>query len=193
MQDGRVWLLGGEYTGPYFDQNIAPSGEIYDPIKNTWSPIAIYPTEAGALFCGHRYVTSDVQLTAGSPVVTGIYSTDRITHEVMKIRLSDERDVVPFVAFTKTTKEGGKFRIGVDEDGASRLPFCPCGEDSCGTRIAYGLVEEGRERHRIGSAPRARNSGLHVWGPRISTITEHYSNRTSVTWVIRLTQPQALP
>src|SRR5579862_2371544 len=79
LQDGRVWLLGGEYTGPYFDPNIAPSGEIYDPIKNTWSPIAPYPTEAGALFCGHRNVTSDVQLTAGSPVVTGIYSTDRIT------------------------------------------------------------------------------------------------------------------
>ena len=79
LQDGRVWLLGGEYTGPYLDANIAPSGEIYDPIKNTWSPIAPYPNEAGALFCGHRNVTSDVQLTAGSPVVTGIYSTDRIT------------------------------------------------------------------------------------------------------------------
>ena len=71
--------MGGEYTGPYFDANIAPSGEIYDPIKDSWSPIAPYPTEAGANFCGHRNVTSDVQLTAGSPVVTGIYSTDRLT------------------------------------------------------------------------------------------------------------------
>jgi hypothetical protein len=79
LQDGRVWLLGGEYTGPYFDPNIAPSGEIYDPVKDTWSPITPYPTEAGAKFCGHRNVTSDVQLTAGSPVVTGIYSTDRLT------------------------------------------------------------------------------------------------------------------
>lgn len=79
LQDGRVWLLGGEYTGPYFDQNIAPSGEVYDPIKDAWSPITPYPTEAGARFCGNRNVTSDVQLTTGSPVVTGIYSTDRIT------------------------------------------------------------------------------------------------------------------
>ena len=77
LQDGRVWLLGGEYTGPYFDANIAPSGEVYDPVKDTWSPIAPYPNEVGG--CGHRNVTSDVQLTAGSPVVTGIYSTDRIT------------------------------------------------------------------------------------------------------------------
>jgi len=76
LQDGRLWLLGGEYTGPYFDANIAPSGEIYDPIKDTWSPIAPYPNEVGG--CGHRNVTSDVQLTAGSPVVTGIYSTDRL-------------------------------------------------------------------------------------------------------------------
>src|SRR5580692_3057098 len=76
LQDGRVWLLGGEYTGPYFDPNIAPSGEVYDPIANTWSPIAPYPNEVGG--CGHRNVTSDVELTAGSPVVTGIYSTDRL-------------------------------------------------------------------------------------------------------------------
>lgn len=79
LQDGRVWLLGGEYTGPYVDPNIAPTGEIYDPIKDTWSPIATYPEETGVNHCGHRNVTSDVQLTAGSPVVTGIYSTDRIT------------------------------------------------------------------------------------------------------------------
>jgi hypothetical protein len=76
LQDGRLWLLGGEYTGPYFDANIAPSGEIYDPVKDTWSPIAPYPNEVGG--CGRRNVTSDVQLTAGSPVVTGIYSTDRL-------------------------------------------------------------------------------------------------------------------
>ena len=76
LQDGRVWLLGGEYTGPYFDANIAPSGEIYDPVKDTWSAMAPYPNEVGG--CGHRNVTSDVQLTSGSPVVTGIYSTDRL-------------------------------------------------------------------------------------------------------------------
>ena len=77
LQDGRVWVLGGEYTGPYFDPNIAPSGEIYDPRTNSWSGIAPYPNEVGG--CGHRSVHSDVQLTAGSPVVSGIYSTDRIT------------------------------------------------------------------------------------------------------------------
>lgn len=76
LQDGRVWLLGGEYTGPYLDPNIAPTGEIYDPVANSWSPIATYPNEPGG--CGRRTVTSDVQLTTGSPVIMGIYSTDRL-------------------------------------------------------------------------------------------------------------------
>ena len=31
LPDGRVWILGGEYTGPFLDQNIAPSGEIGIP------------------------------------------------------------------------------------------------------------------------------------------------------------------
>jgi hypothetical protein len=40
LPDGRVWVLGGEYTGPYLDSNDAPSGEIWDPVANSWSAIA---------------------------------------------------------------------------------------------------------------------------------------------------------
>ena len=76
LQDGRVWVLGGEYTGPYLDANWASSAEIYDPVQDAWSPAASYPNEAGG--CGGVTFTSDVQLTTGSPVVTGIYSTDRM-------------------------------------------------------------------------------------------------------------------
>lgn len=42
LPSGKVWVLGGEYTGGV--QNIAATGEQYDPIANTWSPIASYPT-----------------------------------------------------------------------------------------------------------------------------------------------------
>jgi hypothetical protein len=76
LQDGRVWVLGGEYTGPYLDSNWAPSGEIYDPVSNTWSPIEHYPNVSGFPF--PITVTSDVHLTTGSAVITGIYSTDRM-------------------------------------------------------------------------------------------------------------------
>src|ERR1700674_4671298 len=38
LQNGRVWVLGGEYTGPYLDPNWASSAEIYDPVRDSWSP-----------------------------------------------------------------------------------------------------------------------------------------------------------
>lgn len=76
LPDGRLWVTGGEYTGPYYDPNITGSGEIYDPATNTWSWNTNFP------ICqpGPRTVnvTSDVVLTSGSPTVSGIYSTDRI-------------------------------------------------------------------------------------------------------------------
>jgi hypothetical protein len=76
LQDGRVWVLGGEYTGPYLDANWGPSGEIYNPVSNTWTPSEHYPNMAGFPF--PIPVTSDVHLTTGSAVITGIYSTDRM-------------------------------------------------------------------------------------------------------------------
>jgi hypothetical protein len=78
LQDGRVWVLGGEYTGPYLDYNDAPTGEIYDPINNTWTAVTSYPKMPSCSANSNEYqVTSNVTLTSGSPAVTGIYSTDR--------------------------------------------------------------------------------------------------------------------
>jgi hypothetical protein len=79
LQDGRVWVLGGEYTGPFYDENIAPTGEMYDPVNDTWTFVATYPNKPSCSAGGRKLnVTSDVNLTNGSPVVTGIYSTDRL-------------------------------------------------------------------------------------------------------------------
>jgi hypothetical protein len=43
LPDGRVWVLGGEYTGNSCTGNIPNTGEIYDPVANSWSPIAHHP------------------------------------------------------------------------------------------------------------------------------------------------------
>jgi hypothetical protein len=43
LPDGRVWVLGGEYSGPSLSQNITALGEIYNPVTNSWSPITSYP------------------------------------------------------------------------------------------------------------------------------------------------------
>jgi hypothetical protein len=43
LPDGRVLVLGGEYSGILGQQNLLNQGEIYDPVANTWSSIAPYP------------------------------------------------------------------------------------------------------------------------------------------------------
>mgnify|MGYP003337723356 FL=1 len=43
LPDGRVFVLGGEYSGSFLSQNFSNTGEIYDPVKNKWSPIARFP------------------------------------------------------------------------------------------------------------------------------------------------------
>jgi Galactose oxidase, central domain len=69
LPNGKFWLLGGEYTGPGLAANWGSTGEIYDPVANSWSPIAPFPSQAG---CPQiSYVTGN--LTFGSPVITNIY------------------------------------------------------------------------------------------------------------------------
>lgn len=43
LPSGKVFLVGGEYSGPSGNQNITNTGEIYDPVANTWTPIAPFP------------------------------------------------------------------------------------------------------------------------------------------------------
>ena len=75
LQNGNLWVMGGEYTGPFEDPNWGPQAEIYDPLTNTWTEAAPDPAQPG---CGRVPVTSNVNLTMGSASVTGIYSTFRM-------------------------------------------------------------------------------------------------------------------
>jgi len=75
LQNGNLWVMGGEYTGPFEDPNWGPQAEIYNPLTNTWTEAASDPPQAG---CGRVPVTSNVNLTMGSASVTGIYSTFRM-------------------------------------------------------------------------------------------------------------------
>jgi hypothetical protein len=43
LRDGRVFVMGGEYTGPGLNQTEDRTGEIYDPVANTWTAIANFP------------------------------------------------------------------------------------------------------------------------------------------------------
>ena len=43
MTNGKVFVLGGEYSGPGLANNWINTGEIYDPVANSWSPIPNFP------------------------------------------------------------------------------------------------------------------------------------------------------
>lgn len=43
LQDGRVFELGGEYSGPQGNATWINTGEIYNPLTNTWTPIPNFP------------------------------------------------------------------------------------------------------------------------------------------------------
>jgi hypothetical protein len=76
LPTGKVWVMGGEYTGPNFDQNFGPNAEIYDPVANTWSPAAQYPSQAN---CPSPInVTALAARTVGSNILTNIPTTGRM-------------------------------------------------------------------------------------------------------------------
>jgi hypothetical protein len=72
LPSGKVWVLGGEYTGINANslfQNFSNTGEIYDPVANTWTPITPYPSQTGCPALNQ--VTGSI--TSGSSVVTNVY------------------------------------------------------------------------------------------------------------------------
>ena len=69
LPDGRLFVLGGEYSGPALIADWSNTGEIYDPLANTWTPIAPYPNQPN---CGGiNYFSGNT--TSGSSQITGIY------------------------------------------------------------------------------------------------------------------------
>jgi hypothetical protein len=69
MPDGRLFVVGGEYSGPGLLANWSNTGEIYDPLTNKWTLIDPYPDQPG---CPYIYYFSG-NTTSGSAKITGIY------------------------------------------------------------------------------------------------------------------------
>jgi hypothetical protein len=76
MGDGRLYVVGGEYSGPALIPDWSNTGEIYDPLADKWTPITPYPNQAGCVPL--NYVSGNT--TSGSTKVTAVYpNSDGLT------------------------------------------------------------------------------------------------------------------
>lgn len=46
LPSGKLFVLGGEYTDPFGPRTDSNTGEIYDPVANTWTPIRNFPKQS---------------------------------------------------------------------------------------------------------------------------------------------------
>jgi hypothetical protein len=69
LPDGRLFVAGGEYSGPALVPTWSNTGEIYDPLSNAWTVITPYPNQPG---CPYIYYVSG-NTTSGSAQITGVY------------------------------------------------------------------------------------------------------------------------
>jgi hypothetical protein len=69
LTDGRLFVAGGEYSGPALLPTWSNTGEIYDPLANAWTLITPYPDQPG---CPYVYYVSG-NTTSGSAEITGVY------------------------------------------------------------------------------------------------------------------------
>jgi hypothetical protein len=144
-------------------QQTAPGGD--------WSDALVkWDTQCGAKGC--LLMTDVLRGYSGDPVppdpkdvreYIGIYvAVDKATRKpayfAFHVDPNSQRDQGVFIAFTKTTKDGDKWKAGLDKDGASRLAFSSCDQDSCVARIPDGLVEEGKESHQMDLLSKFLNS-----------------------------------
>lgn len=69
-----------------------------------------------------------------------------------------QQDQGIFIAFTKTTKDGDSWKINLDADGATRLAITNCNDKACTARVPLGLVEEGKDSHKMDLLEKFLNS-----------------------------------
>jgi len=46
LPSGKVWVLGGEYSGTVLTADWTNTGEIYDPVGDAWTPVAPHPEKS---------------------------------------------------------------------------------------------------------------------------------------------------
>lgn len=63
-----------------------------------------------------------------------------------------------FITFAKTTQENGKWKVNLDPEGPSHLSIGACDKNACTARVPLGLVEDGKEAHKMDLLDKFLNS-----------------------------------
>jgi hypothetical protein len=69
-----------------------------------------------------------------------------------------EADQGILITFAKTTQENGKWKLNLDPEGPSRLSIGACDKNACTARVPLGLVEEGKDAHKMDLLDKFLNS-----------------------------------
>lgn len=104
LQNGNLWVLGGEYTGNPFSAVWSNTGEMYDTLTNTWSPIASHPEAnygdvpsmlmpggkilAGSLLTRNTYLY-DIASNSWGPPISKVVTNDDSSDEETWVKLAD--------------------------------------------------------------------------------------------------------
>ena len=62
------------------------------------------------------------------------------------------------ITFSKTLPDGVKWKMELDTEGASRLPFESCDQDSCVARVRNGIITDGKDSHKTDLLDKFLNS-----------------------------------
>lgn len=96
LQDGRFWLMGGEYTGNPFVAHFTNTAEIYDPATNMWSPAATDPET--------RFGDDPSMLLDGGQILVG--SISRRNSYLYNIATNTFGPAIPKVYNDRSDEEG---------------------------------------------------------------------------------------
>ena len=96
LRDGRLWLMGGEYTGTPYVAHFSNTAEIYDPLTDSWSPAATDPER--------RFGDDPSMLLSGDRILVGSIST-RNTY-VYDIATDTFGPAIPKVYNDRSDEEG---------------------------------------------------------------------------------------
>ena len=71
LPNGKLWVFGGEYSGVGMIANLNGTGEIFDPVSNTWSPVPPL-LQSGTCWASSQF---GANITKDSAILADIVST----------------------------------------------------------------------------------------------------------------------